>query len=84
MYDTLQADKDFFDLFVDFKGFVDFFYLQDCVNEKEDSIIFWFKDDGFTGKILPETVDEYVFWLNHNLEFVKRRNIRIQKAIKNK
>ena len=84
LYDTLQADKDFFDLFVDFKGFVDFFYLQDCVNEKENSIIFWLKDDGFTGKVLPETVDEYVSWLNHNLEFVKRRNIRIQKAIKNK
>lgn len=28
----LRSDKAFFDLFVDFKGYVNFFFLQDCVN----------------------------------------------------
>ena len=29
----LDKDKDFFDLFLNFKGYVDFFFLQDCVSE---------------------------------------------------
>ena len=28
---VIETDKSFYDLFVDFKGYVDFFFLQDCV-----------------------------------------------------
>ena len=31
--DTLERDRYFFDLFVDFKGYTEFFFLQDCVSE---------------------------------------------------
>lgn len=82
LYYTLLEDKEFFDLFVDFKGFIDFFYLQDCVNANDNSVIFWIGNGDFAGKTLPKTVDEYICWMNHNLEFVKQRNKRIQKAIK--
>ena len=33
LYKTINRDKEFYDLFVDFKGYVDFFFLQDCVSE---------------------------------------------------
>ena len=33
LYDILLKNKEFFDLFVDFKGYVDFFYLQDLMYE---------------------------------------------------
>lgn len=81
LYYILQADKPFFDLFVDFKGFVEFFFLQDCVNEGDYSVIFWLGDGDFHQKPLPETIDDYIIWIHHNLEFVKRRNERIQKAL---
>jgi len=28
----VKNDKEFFELFVDFKGYIDYFYLQDCVS----------------------------------------------------
>ena len=33
LFSVLSTDKNFFDLFIDFKGFVDFFMLQDLVSE---------------------------------------------------
>lgn len=80
LYNTLKKDKEFFDLFVDFKGYVDFFYMQDCVSSDYNSVIIWLGKGDFSQNPLPNTVDEYIHWINCNLEFVKRRNQRIQKA----
>lgn len=84
LYTTLQKDKNFFDLFIDFKGYVDFFYLQDCVTANYSSVIFGMEYTGFTDNPLPKTTEEYLKWLEHNLDFVQKRNLRIQKAIKGK
>lgn len=81
LYTTLQKDKDFFDLFVDFKGYVDFFYLQDCVTANYGSVIFGMEYTGFTDNPLPKTTEEYLKWLEHNLDFVQKRNLRIKKTI---
>ena len=80
LYNTLKKDKEFFDLFVDFKGYVDFFYMQDCVSSDYNSVIIWLGKGDFSQNPLPNTVDEYIHWINCNLEFVKRSNQRIQKA----
>lgn len=38
---VLEKDKDFFDLFVDFKGYIDFFFMNDIVSEDYKSIKFF-------------------------------------------
>jgi len=78
LYDTLKRYQSFFDLFVDFKGYVDFFLLNDLVNE-DYSINFWlpFFDFGVT-KSLPQNKDEYIDYMNAVLTFVKSRNKRIE------
>lgn len=78
LYDTLEKEKDFFNLFVDFKGYVDFFFLQDCVTEDYGHVKFWLGDGTFTSNPLPKTVLEYLHWINLNLEFVEKRNSRIK------
>ena len=40
--DALFASMRFFDLFVDFRGFVDFFFLQDCVSPDYSEVILWY------------------------------------------
>lgn len=77
LYATLCHDKEFFDLFIDFKGYIDFFYLQDCVTEDYNKVIMWLDNDNFTTDPLPLTVDSYLLWIQRELDFVKKRNQRI-------
>lgn len=81
LYTTLKEEKAFFDLFIDFQGYVDFFYLQDCVSPDYSSVIFWLGDGNFSLNPLPQSVEEYLDWIDCNLKFVKQRNARILKAI---
>ena len=81
LYAVLLQNKDFFDLFIDFKGYVDFFYLQDCVTEKYE-IKFWLGDGKFESSPLPRTVDEYLSWIEQELAFTEKRNQRIKKVQK--
>ena len=76
---TLVRDKEFFDLFVDFKGFVDYFFLQDCVTE-EYSVKIWLGKGDFSEEPLPQTVDEYLLWIERQLVFLEKRNKRIAAA----
>lgn len=83
LYNTLVKDKAFFDLFVDFKGYVDFFFLQDCVSQDYKNVIFWLGDGQFKSNPLPENVHEYLHWIDCQLEFVKLRNNRIKESLIN-
>ena len=76
--DVLQKDKDFFALFVDFKGYVDFFYLQDCVSSDYSKVKMWLDEPAFTYSPLPQTVGSYFSWIESNLDFVEKRNQRIK------
>lgn len=78
LYKCLSGYKSFFDLFVDFKGYTDFFYMQDMVSDDYSSIKFltWFDDFNSTFP-LPRTVDEYNEYLLHVIEFNRARNKRI-------
>ena len=82
LYDTLIRNKDFFDLFVDFKGYVDFFYLQDLVSDDYNKINFWLGNGDFSENPFPKTIDEYLSWIEKQLDFVEKRNIRIDKDLK--
>lgn len=74
--DCLKADEAFFNLFVDFKGFVDFFLLNDCVTE-DYRVRFWLPTEGFVRDPLPRSVSEYLIWIENELAFVEMRNRRI-------
>ena len=75
----LEQDKAFFDLFVDFRGYVDYFLLQDCVSEDYTRVKIWLDTPVFPKDPLPKNKDDYLRWRNSNLEFVSRRNERIAK-----
>lgn len=76
LYDTLMRYKDFFDLFVDFRGYIDFFMLQDFISEKEQ-INFSLPFDNFSRSPLPQTVDEYKQYKTHTVDIMNCRNKRI-------
>ena len=82
LFETLLKNKDFFDLFIDFKGYVDFFYLQDCVSNDYQSVIFWIGDGDLSKDPMPKTVGEYLMWIEKQLDFVRKRNCRIASKIK--
>lgn len=82
--DVLKKEKEFFDLFVDFKGYVDFFYLQDLVSEDYSFVRFFIGDGTFEINPFPKNVEEYSVWLNAQIEFVKKRNARIDMSINKK
>jgi hypothetical protein len=75
---VMLRDKAFFDAFVDFKGYVDFFFLQDCVSEDYSSVKIWIGDASFKKSGLPETVEEYLQFLVKEHVFLDKRNRRIQ------
>src|SRR5262249_53520749 len=52
--DTLGRYADFFDLFGDFAGYVDFFHLQDLVDEVSSTVKFFTPFEEFTASPLPK------------------------------
>lgn len=78
---TLLRSKDFFDLFVDFKGFVDFFFLQDCVTDDYSQVLLWHDTAFFEAKPIPKTKEDYLSFLQKELDFVEKRNARIKAYI---
>lgn len=75
---TIAAYDDFFRLFVDFRGYVDFFLLQDMVSTSAESVWLFtpFDDFGVTHP-LPRTVEEWRSYRDRALDFIKLRNRRI-------
>jgi hypothetical protein len=74
---TLEIYSDFFNLFEDFQGYVDFFLLQDLVTEDYLSIKFYLLFDSFNNPPLPTNVHEYLLYKTNMTDFVLARNKRI-------
>lgn len=78
LFTCLMDYKPFFDAFVDFKGYVDFFFLQDLVNDDYSEILYWYPFTGeFYSNPLPKTPEEYIKYVNTVRDFVNNRNARI-------
>ena len=76
---TSPINKFFFSLFIDFKGYVDFFLLQDLVDSQYDKVSFFTQvEKPFIKSPIPETAAEYREYKTNTLEFVRRRNQRIR------
>ena len=81
---TSPINKFFFSLFIDFKGYVDFFLLQDLVDSQYDKVSFFTQvEKPFIKSPLPETAAEYREYKTNTLEFVRRRNQRIREWSEN-
>ena len=77
----LKQDKAFFDLFVDFKGYVEFFFLQDCVTNDFSEVYQWMNTKLFEKNPVPHNYSEYNSWISKNIEFVNKRNDRIKNYV---
>ena len=75
--DVLERNANFFKLFSDFKGYVDYFLLQDLVKTNYEAIKFWSNFDNFETAPLPINKEEYVSYKEKVINFVNRRNQRI-------
>tara|TARA_Y100001935_G_scaffold236858_1_gene221888 strand:- start:460 stop:708 length:249 start_codon:yes stop_codon:yes gene_type:complete len=73
----LERNANFFKLFLDFKGYINFFLLQDLVEEDYAAIKFWSNFDNFETAPLPNNKEEYLSYMSELLRFVKARNQRI-------
>ena len=81
--DVLERNSNFFALFGDFKGYVDFFFLQDLVAKDYVTIKFWTNFDNFQTAPLPKNKEEYLSYISELLDFVKARNQRILNSTTN-
>ena len=81
LYDG-DVNSKFLNLFVDFKGYVDFFFLQDIVSDDYKSVKCFFGTNDFTRKALPQNKDEYMKWYKATLDFIEKRNQRIAAWVK--
>jgi hypothetical protein len=76
---TFARYHDFFALFVDFRGFVDFFLLQDIVREDYSTVAFFMPFGDFKLPAVPRDLPTYVSYRRHSIEFVHARNERISR-----
>ena len=81
LYETLKRYSLFFDLFKDFKGYVDFFLLQDFVSSDYSSIIIAPPFDNYQSSTVPSTVDEYIAYMNKTTELIKARDLLIAEYV---
>ena len=77
MQDCLTRYADFFQLFERFRGFVEFFLLQDAVTVDCDAVIFSSPFDDFVSSPIPQTMDAYREYRQRAIAFVEARNRRI-------
>ncbi len=81
LYDTFLRYKNFFNLFENFNGYVNFFLLEDLIDEKQN-IKFYLPFDGFKTHPSFTSVDEYLFYKAGVMNFIKSRNKRIESNLK--
>ncbi len=78
LYSVFERHSDFFRLFVNFKGYVDFFLLQDLVLEDYSKIRYWLNHESFETKPMPQSVDEYLEYRRSTLDFIQARGCRME------
>jgi hypothetical protein len=76
--DTLCRYKNYFDLFIDFKGYCEFFLLQDLVSDNYETIKWFLPFDDFNLTPIPTNAKEYSAYKEKSIEFISKRNDRIQ------
>ena len=78
MIDTIRRYNDFFSLFTNFKWYCDYFLLQDLVIDDYSKIKFFLPFNDFIINPLPKDINEYYEYKKNNIEFLHKRNKRIE------
>jgi hypothetical protein len=78
LFEVLLRYNDFFDLFIDFRGYINYFLLQDLIDEN-DNVNFILPFDNFNRSSLPESIEEYKSYKNNVTFLINKRNERITK-----
>jgi len=73
----LARYAEYFRLFGDFRGYVDFFLLQDIVTENCAAVKFFLPFDDFTSSPVPDSMASYVTHRDLAVGFIQARNQRI-------
>jgi hypothetical protein len=74
---TFGRYADFFALFEDFRGYVDFFLLQDLVSSDYEAVRFFMSFSDFNPPAIPRDLDTYLEFRRLSIEFAEARNRRI-------
>ena len=82
LQETIKRYKKYFNLFTSFKGFCEFFFLQDITSENYKKIDFFLPFKKFEENPFPKTVDEYMLYKNKIMNFIRNRNVRIAEYVK--
>ena len=72
--------QNFFGLFRDFRGYIDFFLLQDLVTENYAQIKFYLPFDNFMNAPNFHCVNDYLIYQERVIDFINKRNSRIDKV----
>jgi hypothetical protein len=75
--ETLNRYADFFKLFENFRGYIEFFLLQDLVSEDFSGVNFFTPFDDFKTSPLPESTEAYSSYRRIAVKFIEARNNRI-------
>jgi hypothetical protein len=76
--ETIQRYNQFFKLFKDFKGYCDFYLLQDLTKNDYKEINYLMPFEGFEENPIPKNANEYRIYMNNATEFINKRIRRIQ------
>jgi hypothetical protein len=74
---TLGRYAGFFALFGDFRGYVDFFLLQDLVSSDCQTVRFFMPFNDFSPPAIPKDLETYLEFRRLSIEFTEARNRRI-------
>jgi len=77
---VLNRYAEFFRLFSTFKGYVEFFLLQDLVSEDFSEIKFLSSFSDFKTSAVPQNLEDYIAYKSKTIEYIKFRNQRILSA----
>lgn len=78
LYNSLLKYKSFFDLFESFENYVEFFLLQDLIDNKSSAIKFYMPFDDFRTRPSFNSVEDYISYKSKVLEFNISRKARIK------
>jgi hypothetical protein len=76
---VLNRYRDFFILFGDFKGYVDFFLLQDLVSAEYAEVLYFIPHNpSFESSPRPNSVESYMQYKDNTIRLIQARNRRIK------
>jgi hypothetical protein len=82
LYDTLNRYKNFFALFENFIGYIQFYLLDDII-DNNGNIKFYLPFDNFKSRPVFNSIDDYFLYKQGVMTFINSRNKRIDKLYNN-